>query len=102
MSDADPTPAAGDDLFALQGEYTIHTVGERADALAQGIARGAWRLDLSGVTNFDSAGLQLLLAARATLAERGQELELSGASQPVRAVLVSYALAPDLTSTGIQ
>ncbi len=100
MNDAAEPNPAGDATVALHGEYTIHTVGERANALAQEVARGAARFDLSAVTDFDSAGLQMLLAARATLAERGQEIALAGLAPSVRAVLDSYALGADLAPIG--
>ncbi|MGE0312924.1 MAG: STAS domain-containing protein [Lautropia sp.] len=100
MTDAAEPGPAGDAQVALHGEYTIHTVGERASALALEIARGASRFDLSAVTDFDSAGLQVLLAAKATLAERGQALELAAIAPAVRAVLASYALDAGLSPGG--
>lgn len=50
------------------------------------------RIDMSGVTEFDSAGLQLLLALRRSLAERGQTLQLVGNSAPVRDALQVFGL----------
>jgi len=43
-------------------------------------------LDLSAVTEFDSAGLQLLLMARREAARLGRQLVVSAASHAVRDV----------------
>lgn len=47
-------------------------------------------LDLSEVDSMDSAGIQLLLALRRSLLERGQDLQILGASGTVRAALQVY------------
>jgi anti-sigma B factor antagonist len=51
--------------FAIDGELTIYRAAELQAALAQAIAGpDALALDLSGVTDIDGAGVQLLLAAK--------------------------------------
>lgn len=47
----------------------------------------ATRLDLAGVTEIDTAGLQLLLLARRTAAARRRPLAISAVSPVVRSVL---------------
>lgn len=54
----------------------------------------ALHLDLSRVDSFDSAGVQLLLATRHSLAARGQVLRLTGVSQQVGASLATLGLGP--------
>lgn len=51
-----------------------------------GEAAPAIELDLSGVTAIDTAGLQLLVAARRSAANRGRELRFVTPSEPVRHV----------------
>jgi anti-anti-sigma regulatory factor len=49
----------------IEGELTIYRVDELAAALREEAARdAALELDLSGVTEFEGAGVQLLLSAR--------------------------------------
>lgn len=55
-------------------------------------AGGNLTLDLGEVTDFDSAGVQLLLAARRSLAERGQRLQVATASPVVRDGLQVFGL----------
>ncbi len=51
-------------------------------------------LDLGDVESLDSSGIQLLLALRRSLQERGQELRISQASATARAALDVYRLRP--------
>jgi len=51
-------------------------------------------LDLSAVEVFDSAGVQLLLATRHSLAARGLGLQLTGLPGHVRGSLQTLGLAP--------
>jgi anti-sigma B factor antagonist len=51
--------------LAVEGEMTIYRAAELKPALLDAVrAHDAPALDLSAVTEFDSAGLQLLLVAR--------------------------------------
>ncbi|MCP5267353.1 MAG: STAS domain-containing protein [Burkholderiaceae bacterium] len=88
MSDAE--------LHALEGDFTIHTAAERYEQLGAALTRGCAAFDLSGIGDFDSAGLQLLLAARRTLAARGQTPVWSNPSSAVRSLLALYRLGTDL------
>lgn len=92
-----PATAARAEL-ALEGELTIYTAAQQHQLLlawATG-ASGSGAVNLARVTECDSAGLQLLLAARATLAEQGCAIALHEPSRPVREVLDLYALGTDL------
>lgn len=88
----------------LDGELTIQTaadchltllssVNETAGGDAPGLA-----LDLSGVVGLDSAGVQLLMAARHSLAAHGKTLHLAESSRCVDEVLATLGLADWLPS----
>ncbi len=75
-------------------EMTINHAGSCHDRLAQAMeaAPGDLHLDLAEVTDFDSAGVQLLLALRRSLRERGDALVIDAASAAVRDALVVFGL----------
>lgn len=91
-------PAEG--TFALEGEWTVIRAAELRPLLAGRIAAGAKELDLSHITEIDSAGLQLLIAARRSAGRRGQELALRGAAPAVRALASLYGLDENLQIEG--
>ena len=81
-----PALTLGPDLtigFAAAWRETL------ADAVNGG---GEVALNLADVTDFDSAGVQLLLATRRSLAERGQALQIVVASPVVRDGLQVFGL----------
>lgn len=75
--------------YSPQGELTIYRALEHFEALrAMRSARAAvLRLDLSGVSEIDSAGLQLLLLLRKSAAAEGGALCITSASAAVRELL---------------
>lgn len=75
-------------------ELTIAQAGQWREQLLAWMADGrtSLALDLGGVSDFDSAGVQLLLAARRSLAERGGSLNLTAASATVLDALRLYGL----------
>ena len=82
--------------YALQGELTIARAAEWRETLLGAMAAGARCFDLSQVTEFDSAGVQLLLAARRTARQEGTGFELRSAPEVVHEVLRRYGLADAL------
>ena len=79
----------------LEGELTIAQIAtHHAGLLAQvNQADGEpAHLDMAGVTDLDSAGVQLLLALRQHLAQLGMPLHLNHASTEVRQALDTYHL----------
>jgi anti-anti-sigma factor len=97
---APSTPAAAPTCLVLGPEMTIaHAAGWHA-ALAAGLqaAPATLTLDLAGVTDFDSSGVQLLLATRRSLAERGDALHIVAASPAVSDALATFGLQ-DLLGT---
>lgn len=64
-------------LVKVSGEMTIYTAAELKQALTPLLYRQqTLELDLSGVSEMDSAGLQLLLAAKKTMQRGGYPLHL--------------------------
>jgi anti-anti-sigma factor len=71
--------------LAVEGEMTIYRAAELKPALLDAVrTQDAPALDLAGVTEFDSAGAQLLLVARREAARLGKHLELRSTSPAVR------------------
>ena len=77
--------------FAIDGELSIYRAAELAQALQLWVQQLPEMvqpsLDLSAVTEMDSAGLQLLLSLHKTLRAQGMELTITAASEAVRDVL---------------
>jgi anti-anti-sigma factor len=83
--------------LVVEGELTIHTAGERKAALVALLEAGH-DLDivLSGVTELDTAGLQLLLMAHREAMAAGRRVRLVDPSRAVLDVLAIAHLSPDL------
>jgi anti-sigma B factor antagonist len=87
--------------LALIGPLTIAEAAETRQALLATLdaaeRQGDVAVDLSGITDFDTAGAQLLVATSRWLRQRGQIPQLSAASPSVLAVAQALgASAPDL------
>jgi anti-sigma B factor antagonist len=87
------TPATA--ALPLGPELTIAFAAACRDTLAEALATqpGDLALDLADVTDFDSSGVQLLLATQRSLAERGDALCITAASAAVRDALTLFGLA---------
>jgi ABC-type transporter Mla MlaB component len=83
-----------------EGDWTVIRAAELRPLLAQRIGAGVTRIDLSRITEFDSAGLQLLLSAQRSAASRGQELAFDAPSAAVRALGAVYRLDASLQAVG--
>ena len=79
----------------LDGEWTIYQAPALRDRLRDLLASGdgaqALALDLSGVTEIDSAGFQLLVSARVSAAGTGRTLRIVAASGAVQDLAATYA-----------
>lgn len=76
--------------LALSGSLTIYEVSEARAALLAAFIEGresSWQLDLSATEEIDSAGAQLLLAARRHLQSGGGALYVDPASAAVQEIL---------------
>jgi anti-anti-sigma factor len=73
----------------ISGEMTVHAAAALNQELLAVLGRHprATQLDLSEVSEFDTAGLQLLLNARRFAAANGGALQLADLSQVVHATL---------------
>jgi anti-anti-sigma regulatory factor len=72
----------------LAGELTILTAADQTRALVSLLTAGSHlEVDLSGVTDLDTAGVQVLLLGRAEAARQGSTLTYRDASRAVRDVL---------------
>jgi anti-sigma B factor antagonist len=82
---AEAAPAAA---LMVEGEMTVYRAVELKDAMLGALRRsGAVEVDLSRVTEFDSAGVQVLLLGKQLAAARSQELRLTATSPAVDEVL---------------
>lgn len=79
--------AAAAGTFAIEGEMTIYRAAELCAGMQAALGSGCFAMDLSAVTEIDSAGVQLLLAARKSARAKQRELELTGCSAPVAEAL---------------
>lgn len=79
--DHDGNQAMDGDVLRLQGELNIYTAMETKERLLAALAAGdALDIDLSGVTEMDTSGVQLLILAKREAARQGKRLALSGHS----------------------
>lgn len=73
-------------VLAINGELTVYQAGETHAEFSKALASGLLKsLDLSGVSEFDSAGLQLVLSLRKSGA--ANDIALVAISPAVQSVL---------------
>lgn len=84
----DTTSDSNSNCIALQGELTIyHAETLKAQLLAHLEKGGELEVDLHEVIEIDSAGIQILMAAKKESQKRGLQLRIVGHSRPVLDVL---------------
>ena len=84
----------GVSVLAVSGEMTIYHAAElKAPLLTAFDGSGNAVLDLSQVSEADSAGLQLMLMMRDEASRRGGKVLLDGASPAVREVMDTARVA---------
>lgn len=88
--------------LSLGPELTIAQAAACRDALVDALCAGPGdlALELSGVTDIDSAGVQLLLALARSVRARGGALTLGRPSAEVRAALAVLGLDERLGAAG--
>ncbi len=83
--------------YRIEGEFTIYRAAELAPAMKAALAGiaagGALEIDLSGVTEMDSAGVQLLMSAKRSADESGRALRIAGLSPAADGVFRTLQLA---------
>jgi anti-anti-sigma factor len=83
------------------GDFTIHTCAEQKGILLGAVRSGdPVELDLSAVTELDTAGLQILLMAINEAAEQGTTLGLSGITAAISETLSIAGLDDSLRPLG--
>ena len=88
--------------LTLEGELTIYGAAELQARLVAALADAPEGLDidLAGVTDIDSAGVQLLLATKKSLQARERDLQLIAPSEAVLEVLDFLDLSDHLGTGG--
>ena len=93
-------------VLSLEGDVTISTAADCRLLLQSGVhalgedGDSTLRLDLSGVGALDSAGVQLLLATRHSLAAQAQRLHITAGNPTVNDVLRTLGLSELLDAVG--
>ena len=92
-----------DHALRIEGELTIYRAAELCDVLKGSLAalpeHATLALDLRAVTEMDSAGAQLLLAAQKSALASGRALRVTAPSAAVDDVLALLRLATQFTAT---
>ncbi len=91
----------GGGVIRLCGEMTVQSAAEHKSLLMAALgdrSRPDIELDLSEVSELDTAGLQLLFLLKREAAQVGQHVRLSAASDTVREVLTLARLDDSLNS----
>ncbi|HCI13792.1 MAG TPA: anti-sigma factor antagonist [Gallionellaceae bacterium] len=79
--------------ISVEGEMTIYRAAELKASMLPEIERAQKiEIDLSHVTEIDSAGLQLMVAAKLEAIQRGKALHFTGHSKPVMDMLDLFDL----------
>jgi anti-anti-sigma factor len=91
-----PVPAQ---TMLLQGDLTIYRAAEMREEIATQVLLGVRSFNLAGVTEFDSAGLQLLAATRASVASSGEHAVFLEPADCVRDLCDVCGLTPWLNAT---
>jgi anti-sigma B factor antagonist len=74
--------------IALEGEMTIYTAAELKARLLNALEEnGGIEVDLSGVSELDSAGLQIMVLLKREAGDRGKSVRFADHSQAVLDVL---------------
>jgi anti-anti-sigma factor len=88
-------------MLSLGPEMTIPFAAAVREQLVEALHReGPLTLDLAGVSDFDSSGVQLLLATRYSLLARGDALHVHAPSAAVREALAVFGLDATLDPAG--
>lgn len=89
--------------LALEGALSIYTAADTKPLLSAALQGAiALEIDLSGIEEFDCAGLQLLLATREQARRQAIDLRLQGANAVVRELLTLSGLTDLLTDPEVK
>lgn len=88
---------ADEGCLRFEGELTVYSIGEATQAFRSAVDQGALsRVDLSGVTDLDTAGLQLLVLAKRISSSEGEGIKLVNHSEAVLRLVELAGLAQQL------
>jgi anti-anti-sigma factor len=91
-----------DHPLRIEGELTIYRAAELCDVLKDSLAaapeHGTLALDLSAVSEMDSAGVQLLMAAQKSALATGRTLRIADSCGAVDDVLAILRLETQFTA----
>ena len=86
--------------LCIDGELTIYTAQEYRQSIIGGFTVDKnLELDMTGVEEIDSSGLQLLAAMAKVLAENGSEMKIISASEVVKEAIMASRLMVDLKAS---
>ncbi len=88
-------PAPNPGALAIEGDLTIYTAAQWRETVLAALEAEpgqALEIDLGGVTEIDSAGLQVLIAAKKEAQRRDTALHLAQHSGAVRELLELFRL----------
>lgn len=86
-------------IVPIETPMTIYHAAQLKEVLLDAIERAACvRFDLSAVPEIDCAGLQLIVAARRSAADRQQSCEFVAASEHVQATLTLLGQADSINA----
>ncbi len=84
-------------LLSIDGELTIYKAKEYRDYLADNFnADKVLEVDLEGIEEIDTSGLQLLAAMRKQLSDSGNEIIITAASEQAKDALETSRLMTDM------
>lgn len=86
------------EILKAEADWTIAEAAERQQILLKTLESQFedLQIDASGITSIDSAGLQLLLALRASLRQRSLSMQLLQPSDALRGACAIYGLQHEL------
>ncbi len=87
------TPESATPGLALRDGLVINQAAILREMLVQALANGTRAVDLSAVSDCDTAGVQLLISACKTAEASGGPLVLRAASPAVQEIMTRYGLA---------
>lgn len=84
----------------IDGEFSIYRATELKEMVLTAVAQApCLELDLSAVSELDTAGVQILLLARQTALAHGHALRLVASSPAVQATLALLRVSPEVDGT---
>lgn len=85
-------------LLSIDGELTIYTAAEYKQYLVENFtSEHALEVDLEGVDEIDTCGLQLLAAMSKQLSDTGNEISIIASSDVAKDALETSRLMTDMT-----